>query len=204
MFSKAGGTIKCGGLINTLKYRYYPKYKDNRSKRNWKKVKVKGSSSSQGKAVDKQVAASITGKAPRHPMAKALLDYWHSIGHELQAAQVPVELTDGWMKLTQADVITKDTKTGKLWVWEVKSGQPTGLFVQQGNFLGLLSDVKCTKLHIWHLQLHYTKLALLAAGVNIEEARVIQIKENRGEGLKIKVHEQPEWTKKIPRMCPAE
>ncbi len=206
-FTKAGGTRQCGGLVQTLKWKYYPKYEDNRSKRKWKTTKIKGSSAAQGKKVDTQVAAAVEGRLPArvHPMTRALLDYWREEGHQLQAAQVPVELTDGWLKLTQADLITLHTATGKLWLWEIKSGAPVGFATKQGYFTGILSKVPATKSNIWQLQLLYTRLALESAGVAISEARVIQIHETRGEEVfTIKVYSQPEWTALIKPMSPAE
>jgi hypothetical protein len=202
-FQKAGGTRSCGGLINLLKHRYYPDYKDNRSKRKWKTVNVKGSTAAQGKRVDAQIAAYVgSGVVPTRlcPMAKALLDYMHSKGHQMQAAQVPVEIPDnGVLKLTQADLITRDND-GKLWLWECKTGAPVGFKRKQGKFKGdLLGDVDATKRNIWHLQLHHTYLALKAAGVEISEARVIQVNEERKqEGLHfVTIYVPPEWTTRI-------
>jgi hypothetical protein len=212
-YARGGRQITCGGLVNTLRARYYPKYKDNRSKRKWKTTKVKGSTSAQGKMVDRQIAQSIIlcdpsappgGKKKKvkklNPMTVALLDYWRAtLGHVLQAAQVPVELPNGWFKLTQADLITRDPATGRLWLYEVKTGMPLGFFrrqKEQSTFSGpelATANVECTKLNIWHLQLHYTRLALLTAGVPIFDARVVQIYQEEGKGLVLKVHEPPQW-----------
>lgn len=203
MVQKAGGMRSCGGLIQMLKSRYYPGYKEKRSKRNWKRTNIKGSSAAQGKRVDAQIAAHVAscgggGVLPEHmnPLAKALLNHLLSSGHEMQAAQVPVEIPDK-LKLTQADLIT--LKDGKLWLWECKTGAPTGFYNKQGKFKGdVLSDVDATKPNIWHLQLHYTRMALEAAGVEIAEAHVIQVHEERKrEGQVVKVYPQPEWTRRL-------
>lgn len=201
-FVKFNKTISCGGLIQTMRYKYYPNYKDNRSKRKWQSVKIKGSSATQGKRVDSEVAASIEGNLPKkpHKMTKALLAYWQSEGHQLQAAQVPVEviLSGANIKMTQADLIARDAQ-GRLWLYEIKTGAPVGFYQKQGKFLGVLSEVDCTKQNIWHLQLLHTRLALEAAGVEIFQSRIIQIYEERGSPeLQIKLHEPPEWTRLVP------
>jgi hypothetical protein len=207
MYQKAGRDITVGGLVNTLKYRYYPHYKDNRSKRKWKSTKIKGSSSTNGKNVDSQIALACQGgklKGKPNAMAVRLLQYFQKeLGHVLQAGQVPVEIPGGWLKMTQADLLTLDPKTGKLHLWEIKTGFPVGFHVKQGVFKNIEGNVDCKKLHIWHLQLHFTKLALQAAGVEVEEANVIQIYEEKGnKEYVVKVHSPKakgvvEWLNKV-------
>jgi len=204
-YELGGRTISCGGLINMLRAKYYHHYQDNRSKRA-KTCKIKGSSSSKGKCVDRQIAKTTAGKkvSRMSPLTKGLLEYWSINGHVLEAAQVPVELP-GWFKMTQADVITRHMVTGQLWLWEVKTGAPVGFHVKQGKMTGgtVISDIDCTKLNIWHLQLHHTKMALEAAGVKIAHANVIQIHELRepdapqAHPTLLKVHQQPEWVKRL-------
>jgi hypothetical protein len=200
-FIKHGRMIACGGLLRHIKRIYYKSYKDNRSRRNYKKTNVKGSNKRQGKTVDQQIARSIERKVQKpHPMTRALLEHFKAKGHVLQAGQVPVEL-NGWSKMTQADLITRDKKTGKLWVWEIKTGMPVGFFVKQGCFKAApLKDVECTKLNIWHLQLRYTVAALQASHVQVGESRVIQIYEDKERGLVIKEHEPPEWVAKVGKI----
>lgn len=83
-------------------------------------------------------------------------------------------------------------------------GAPVGLYRAQGMFHDNLKDIKCTKFHIWHLQLHYTRMALEAAGVQIAEARVIQIHDHKQyPEFKLKVHKPPEWVSRIPKLPPA-
>lgn len=206
MYTKAGREITVGGLVNTLKYRYYPHYKDNRSKRKWKSTNIKGSSASKGKLVDSQLALACQGplKGKQNPMVVRLLEYFQKeLGHVLQAGQVPVEIPGGWLKMTQADLLTLDPKTGKLYLWEIKTGFPVGFHVKQGTFKGIEGNVDCKKLHIWHLQLHFTKLALQAAGVSVDEANVIQIYEEKNKkDFVVKVHSPKakgiaEWINKI-------
>ena len=200
-YVNAGVPITCGGLINTLKYAYYPKYEDNYKKRRRKSAKLVGSTSKQGKQIDSEIAAVIEGRLRKkpHPMAEAILKELKSMGHQLQAAQVPVPLANNTLKMTQADLITKDA-FGMLWLFELKSGQPVGFYRKQKNqmhFEGKLNEVDCNGLNIWHLQLQYTRMALEAQKVPIRQARIIQVYKNKDEGIIVKIHEQPKWIKKL-------
>lgn len=204
-YTKHGQRVACGGLVETLKYRFCPHYKDNRSKRNWKS-NVRGSSKEQGKKIDNQLLEYVrTGKAPKraHKMTKSLLHYWiKEKKHTLQASQLPVEIEGGWNKMTQADIITRDESTGDLYLWEVKTGFPVGGFRQQDNFKAPLADVKCTKYNIWQLQLHYTRQALEQKGLRFKEANVIQIYEKKKEKeLIIKIHPQEDWLSRAPNLA---
>ena len=114
------GKIK-SGLIKRLREVYYPLYKHKMKKHKKTKLQRKGSSIRIGKTIDKEIFNLIknpTKSKPKNDHTKALLSYWESIGHNLQAAQVPVFIK----KLnccTQADVITQDSEN-RLYVWEVK------------------------------------------------------------------------------------
>ena len=198
-YSKGGRTIRVGGLRKMLEDAYYKHYKDNRSKRKFKTVNVKGSTNVQGKVVDRQLAAACTpeGRAKvKHPMAVHVMQHLNLIGHTVQAGQVPVELVGGSCKMTQADLITRD-KNGKLWCIEIKSGMPVGFFHKQGTMTGRLAKhaVDCTKLNIWHLQLAYTRASLVAAGVPVEDSMILQVYEDKKEGLVLKPHHPPDWVK---------
>jgi len=204
-YEKHGQRIACGGLVDTLKYRFCPHYKDNRSKRNWR-AKVRGSSKEQGKKVDSQLLEYVhTGKPPKkmHKMTDSLLNYWlKKRNHTLQASQLPVEIEGGWNKMTQADIITRDNKTGDLYLWEVKTGFPVGGFRKQGYFKAPFSHVKCTKYNMWQLQLHYTRQALEQKGLHFKEANVIQIYEKKKEkDLIIKIHPQESWLTGAPKVA---
>lgn len=207
--TNAGRPQVCGGLTRLLRARYYPNYIDNRSKRG-RRVLIKGSSIEQGNQVDADVASYIAGHKTVdsvHPMARALIERFEGNGHIFQAAQVPVSVEMG--RITQADFITLDTRTNKLWLIEQKSGHPVGLHTKQGVFERTYRNVDNTKLNQWHLQLLYTKRSLIAAGVNIAESRVVQIYEKKkkrataqkGKRLRgpktdlvIKEHVPPAWT----------
>ncbi|MBX9636536.1 MAG: hypothetical protein K2Q45_03185 [Nitrosomonas sp.] len=200
-YTNAGATVTCGGLINTLKYAYYPKYEDNYKKRRHKGSKLVGSTSKQGKQIDSEIAAVIEGRLRKkpHPMAEAVLKHIKLMGHSLQAAQVPVPLANNSLKMTQADLITRDA-FGQLWLWEIKSGQKIGFFrkqKQQAHFDGKLKHVDCNGLNIWHLQLQYTRLAIEAQNVPISQARIIQVYKHKDKGIVVKVHEQPKWIKDV-------
>jgi len=197
---KRNGAIQnCAGLKSALKKRYYSHYRDNRSRRKWKSVQVKGSSSAQGKRIDKELSWACAGKLDQcHPMTTALLAYWEKNGHTLVAAQVPVAITAFGGRVTQADILTVGPEN-ELYVWELKTGMPVGFNRTQQYFSkGSGADtVKCTKLNIWHLQLVYTVNGLKAAGVPVAHARIIQIYDHKKKGLEIKVHEPPSWINEL-------
>lgn len=203
-YRRNGALLATGGLIKTLEAMYYPHYRSNRSRRN-KNTQLVGSSASQGKAVDQQLAHLTEGRRVTRlsSMTKSLIAYLAEQGHILQAAQVPVEMP-GWFKMTQADLITLHAATGKIWLWEVKTGVPVGFFVRQGTFRAPLNNVECTKLNIWHMQLHFTRLALMAGGMHIDEARVLQVHgfRDRTQDNKVTAHVPPDWTDRIRSLVP--
>jgi hypothetical protein len=205
---RAGASMLFAGLLSQLKWHFYPHYRENRSRRK-RGTHVKGSNSAQGKRVDAQICSIValggkrpSGKRKLNRLTVALLNYWADNGHQLQAGQIPAEVSP-WDRITQADVITMHTRTGRLWMWEVKTGAPVGFYRKQGKFKAPLNDVDCTKRNIWELQRHYTVQALIDAGVHISESRVIQVHEDRrnagGEPV-VKVHKPPIWTRTIPKI----
>lgn len=205
-YTYAGAPVTGGGLLSMLKWAYYPKYDNTTKKRRAKGTKLTGSTAAQGKQVDSEIALMIEGRLRKknkkpHPMAQAIVSEIRSMGHEMQAAQVPVVLAQNVTKMTQADLITRDA-FGHLWLFELKSGQPVGFHRKQAaqtHFNGKLAHVECTGLNIWHLQLHHTRMALEAAKVPIKQARIIQVYKHKDKGLVVKVHEQPEWVAQIAR-----
>lgn len=191
-YVKDGARHQCGGIHRALKRIFYPNYKETRGRRA-RGVKVKGSSKREGTAVDRQLGLRVAGKKASKESAKTklLINFWISLQHTLQAAQVPVEIA-ACGKMTKCDVITKDAE-GRLWCWEVKCGFPTNLFRKQGNFIAPpFQHVECTKLNMWHLQVHYTADALCKAGVPIYQYRVIQVFE-QDKDLRVRVHPVPAW-----------
>lgn len=202
-----GQEISCGGLVNTIKYRFCPHYEDNRSKRRGKRVNVRGSDKKLGKRVDSQLLQYVhVGKRPKrcNPLTAALLDHWHNSGHVLEACQLPVVLGGGWNKMTQADVITRNTLTNQLCLWEVKTGFPVGGFRTQDTFKAPLNKVKCTKYRIWQLQVHYTREGLINGGLFLEAANVIQVYNTKKNGIQIKVHTEEPWLKDAPKIVGGE
>lgn len=215
-FNNYGQQVQCGGVHKLIKSKHFPSYKDNRSRRA-RGTQVKGSSKQKGKRVDRELALAVEGRLPmmkKHdPFTDRLLAYFSSIGHTLQAAQVPCELPGP--KMTQADLITQD-HFHCLWLWELKTGMPVGFHMTQGvlrnvplmcQHCGALGRAaKCAqcgkpnagyvdskKLNQWHLQLHYTRQALVKAGVRISQSRVIQIYQHAKKGIVIEVHQPPAW-----------
>jgi hypothetical protein len=200
-----GALVNCGGLIEALRARYYPHVnaaQEAAKKRRWRSVKIQGSSATIGKRVDAQLLHCVQmGALPKRPhkWSKALAAHWRAMGHTLQAAQLPVVIMQ-WNRLTQADMITSDAQ-GRLWLWETKTGVPVGATRKNGTFaLAPFEGVPCTKYAQWQLQLYFTRQALeTSAGLQIYEARVIQIYSEKGRAEPIiKVHEQPSW---IPRQA---
>jgi len=199
-FKKNGIYHTCGGVHKTLESIFYPHYKNNRSRRK-SSVKVKGSSKAQGSRVDREISGMVEGKHPKkmHPMTHKILSYFKNNKERLQAAQVPVELTTNAVKLTQADVITMDEK-GRLILYEIKTGAPVGFSRKQGVFqVAGFQDVPCTKKNIWQLQLAYTRMALVEAGIPIFKSYVLQIFDNKEEGLKLDLQIAAGWTKRLPK-----
>lgn len=191
-------TLMCG-LIERIRARHYHHHKRNRSKRNHKRVAVVGSSSAQGKTVDRQLKRAAEGNPVKkpHPMTARLQAYWAAEGHTLVACQVPVRVRDFFLCMTEADALTMDA-AGRLWLWEVKTGAPVGFHRAQGTLSHVRGDeVPCNGQAIWQLQLHYTRRALEAAGVQICNSRVIQVHEHKKEGLKLQVHAPPEWIHRV-------
>jgi len=204
-YVKHGQMISSSGLHKALFWRYYRHYKDNRSKRKWS-TGIKGSSDKRGIRIDREITSYVAsgGTRPARPdvLTTAILDHIESLGHTPQGAQIPVEIP-GWMRMTQVDFVSCDPH-GRLHVWEVKSGIPVGGFVQQGFFKEIRDasngghPVKCTKYHIWQLQLYYESKSLEAAGVPVYQQHIIQAYEDRKKGIIVKVHDPPPWTANIP------
>jgi len=203
----AGQQVTCGGLLSTLKYAYYPKYDNETKKRRRKSAKLVGSTAKQGKQIDAEIGLIIENRLKKknkkpHPMTQAILDTLKGMGQTLQASQVPVPLATNSLKMTQADLITRDA-FGKLWLIELKSGQVVGFHRKQKDqlhFEGKLKDVDCNGLNIWHLQLAHTRMALEKQGVPISEARIVQVYKHKEKGLVVKVHEQPKWAKELAKL----
>jgi hypothetical protein len=200
--TEGGVLIRCGGLIEALRVRFFAHVDlaaDVRKKR--RHTKIRGSSASVGKRIDSQLMHYVQSGAlvaRAHPWSVALVNHWQAMGHTLVAAQLPVCVKQ-WDKLTQADILTVDRASGRLWLWEVKSGAPVGGYRKNGTFSQApFAGVPCTKYNQWQLQLYFTRKALEeSARLPIAEARVIQIYGEKGKDEPvIKVHDPPSW---IPR-----
>ena len=194
-----GRKVETTGLKFALFCTYYPKLVRNRSKRR-SNTNIKGSSAVQGQRVDRELMAMVNGEEVLNPnkITSALCDYWAENGHVVQCAQLPVEIKK-LDKVTQSDIITM-APDGKLWLWECKSGAPVGGSQSHGLFFegGIVDEhgkpVPCTEINTWYIQLEFTRAALVDAGVEIREARVIQVHEWRqNDQLNVKVHDTPTW-----------
>lgn len=211
-YRKDQRAVQCGGIHTLLKSLFYNHYEPNRSQRDHARVNVVGSNPAQGQLVDDQLGWAVEGKQPPtkkkwHRMTLALLDYWKAKGHTLQAAQVPVELANGWGRMTKVDMITRCEADGKLWLWEIKTGYPIGFYREQKFFeRAPFLDIPCTQQNIWFLQLHYTHQALhTSAGIRIEGgARILQVyAKKREKKLYIEERAPPAWlTSRVPLWAP--
>lgn len=172
-----------GGLVNTLKSRYYPKYKDTKRR---KKTQKKGSNSVQGKRVDAEIMKLLEPRdvkdakkgKPLDPFTVQIRKYWADHGHTLQASQLPVFIKR-FSKISQIDCITRDHR-GKLWLWEVKSGFTPGMNTTRGkgNFAAPLQETPITKARIWNLQRYWLHRAAVEAGIDIYQSRVLNVYHN--------------------------
>ena len=123
-FVYGGRSILCGGLLNTLRKRHYPRYKHSKRR---KSTKAKGSSKSIGSRVDQELANEISGdqraKKILHPYTQAILKYLRNDNnHILVAAQVPAKIRNE-LKMTQADLLSVNSTSGKTFLYEVKTGK---------------------------------------------------------------------------------
>lgn len=187
-----------GGLLSALKKYYYPAYPHTRRK-HWKTQKM-SSTKAQGITVDKQIARWTKNPAiePVHIMAKALVAHFKKIGHIPQVAQLPVNVSwPMWgTRYTQADLITADSKTGELTVWEIKTGAPPGGSIKKG-VLNHAPKVPNTIFNHWQLQCHYTATGLIRAGLPIVAHNIIQVymtKKDDNIKIHVKVRPPEKWT----------
>jgi hypothetical protein len=208
--ARGGARVQTGGLNTWLRAAFYPRYNDRKRKRS-RKTKLCGSSKKRGIRVDHEFVGIVAsgGAPPRQLTSDAMTrQLWSHIvgglGHAVEAAQLPVEVPHA-QRMTQADLITRDPATGRLWLWEIKTGYPIGATRKQGHLPVRNSRtgdyVDCTKFNIWQLQLHYTRQALEAAGVPIAESRVLQVyvpDRNQRHRYEVVEHTPPEWTKGLP------
>jgi hypothetical protein len=200
-YREAGVVREAGGLLGWVKALHYPHYIEGQPPGAKSRIKSgKPSNAAQGIRIDEDIQALVQGDLTQalHPMSAALLSHWQAKGHAVVAAQVPVRVNA--QRLTKADVMTRDNKTGKLWVWEVKSGMPAALHDKQERMRHILGNVPCSKANQWALQCEYTRLALVHnAGLSIAGARVIQVWESwrAGGAIEVKEHRSPGWVKQI-------
>ena len=208
-YEEDGRKKECGGIIWQLKKFYYPKYKEptrNGKAKRRRRTYQRGSTDKEGIEVHAQITkfVGLGDKRPKRMKAKtrAILNHLENeLGHTLQASEIPVFIP-GWSIVTQADLITMD-KAGKLGMLKIKAAFPSAGYrtqKQEPNMRPPLQAVKSTKYNHWQLQREYTHRALVNAGVQIEESRIIQVKtdKRKEQGLVVNVLPNPVWTKKVP------
>lgn len=193
-YTIGGKTV--GGLIPTLTERYYPRYEAK--KRQYKRKGVtrrrKASTRKQGIAIDAQLQAYVgpQRKRPRNVLAKAIVAYLEDeCGQSIQAAQVPVvvNMGDGDIKVTQADLITQD-KEGRLYMVEVKSGYNQSR--SQGTLSGVPGDVPNNRKTHWELQRHFTHKGLVEGGLPLQASYIVNVYQE-GDGVTVKKRKNPKW-----------
>jgi hypothetical protein len=96
-------------------------------------------------------------------------------------------------RITQADVITMDV-TGRLWMWEIKTGGTRMLNRAQGLMLASskYANMPCTTGARYELQRHYTHEALVAEGVPLYASRVLIVRKSRNK-LECKELQNAKW-----------
>ena len=197
-----------GGLISKLKQLYYPRYKDTKRR---KRTQKKGSSADLGTRIDDEMML-ITASKTYEKSKKGTVKSFHKMtvrlvkeiveerGHVLQCAQLPV-IIKPLERITQADFITLNPATGRLHMWELKTGYTPGMYTTRGKgtFQGKhLTGIQCTKYGIWELQRYWTERALREANIDIAESNIINIYEDRKKGtLTVKILDNLPWVYKL-------
>lgn len=202
-----GMTISYGGLLSKLRQCFYPFYKDSRRRG---KTQKKGSSAKLGSRIDDEVALVTASKLKKnkrnktvafHKMTVRLVkEIEQTLGHIFQCAQLPVRIR-ALERITQADFLTLDPATGKLHMWELKTGYTPGMYTTKGKGVfasSYLKGVKCTKYGIWELQRYWTTRALIEAGLEIAESHVINIYEDtKKKRLVVNIMDNLPWTSNL-------
>ena len=190
------GVIK-KGIHKVIKKMYYPTYTMKKKKRFSKtKLQRKGSSMAKGIAIDKHIFNLIKQpekrKSMRNSCVNALLSYWDTLEHTLQAAQVPVYI-QSLNCCTQADVITED-KHGQLFVWEIKSGFNAR---KSQGLLQKLKNVPNNEKNHWQIQRHYTTQGFKDFELPISASQVINVYEKGKNNVIVKRKKIPSWCEQL-------
>jgi hypothetical protein len=169
------GIMYCKGLNKFLKQSFYKTHKITKRRFGKKKIyQKKASSKPLGKRVDKEISFIISGKSkrkPLHPLTGSIVDFWNKNNLTPICSQLFVKIPKT-PRMTQADVIVKDNKTGDLIMHEIKTGY-VGVGIEKGKFESPFNSFKCTKGNIWDLQRHFTEVALRENGLNLKTSYVI-------------------------------
>ena len=204
-----GYQMKYGGLLSKLRSLFYPYYKNSRRSH---KTQKKGSNSKLGMRIDDEIRMVTASKRYDQRKGKGRIQSFHKMtmrilkeviterGHVLQCAQLPV-MINALDRITQVDFITLNQKTGRLHMWELKTGFTPGMYTTRGKghfSSSFLEDIQCTKYGIWELQRYWTARALTEVGIDIAESNVINIYEDtKKKKYVVKVLDNLPWTLKL-------
>jgi len=199
-----GHTMLYGGLVSKLKQLYYPRYKHTKRRTQTQK---KGSNAELGTRIDNEIMM-VTASKEYPPGKRKKIKRFHKMtariikevveerGHVLQCSQLPVKV-EPLSRITQVDFITLDPATGRLHMWELKTGYTPGMYTTKGKgtFQGKqLAGIQCTKYGIWELQRYWTERALREAGIDVAQSNVINIYEDTKKGhLVCKILDNLPW-----------
>ena len=192
-----GGTDVRAGLVNKIKKRYFPSYKESKRKQT---TQHKGSGKLVGTTADKHLHLSVENKGGYPPRcsqyARAVLDWWKKNGHEVQGSQLPVNISANNCA-TCGDYFT--VKKGffgepELWYWELKCGWSPGTHLKKGKMCPPLEKVDCKPFNIWELQRQFTHWAYQEElGMKIHASRVLHVYKKDGEGMVVEPRTIPSW-----------
>lgn len=176
----------------------------------------KGSSIVEGKRADRLLATAIStltrpSEKDGDGYATAVWDYWESKGHTPVLTQLPVYMIKANIA-TAGDYFTIEKSTGKLWLWELKTGWPISdkkkAHLTMGSDALAPLSIPLKPKNKWHLQALITQLAYeRELGLVIDGgAHVIHTWTEREEGdvelryrIKCKEVLRPEWVDAVDR-----
>ena len=182
---KYGKKVRTGGLTAFLKDKFYKYFKVSKRRFNRKGFQKKASSRALGNRIDKELSMVVEGRQKKkwHPFTLEIQKYWSLKGYTPIAAQLPV-VVSGSTRMTQADVILKDSKD-RLWMHELKTGH-VAVGIVKGSFAAPFQSTPCSKGNQWDLQRHFTEMSLKERGLPLYGSRVLHVYEDKKRGIIVK------------------